>query len=165
MSSLFSCSDWYNSQAQSPAGPLRASSVTHRHHRVIPFIRGAGVISLLTWRDPHSQILSCSFHTAYKLLIPEDGVVKVSMASKLLIIYVHFSLQVAASMGRDTTLLPTSTFLPLILHCLRLFCHITWDSNAFKSTCSLLGKQTKMGSAQNSCKILRKSSKLQYTVK
>lgn len=86
---------------------------------------GAGAISLLTWRDPHSWILSQLSRATYKLLIPEDGVVMVSMASKLQTIYVNFSLQVTASMGRDMPLFPTSTFLLLIPHCLSLFCHVT----------------------------------------
>lgn len=81
-------------------------------------------------RDPHGRILSQLSCAACKLLIPEDGVVKVSMASKLQIIYVNLSLQVAASMGKDMPLFPTSTFLlthptlpQLILsHHLRLGC-------------------------------------------
>lgn len=59
-----------------------------------------------SWLDFISAVLWC------KLLIPEDDIVKVSMASKLQIIYVNFTLQVDASMGWDTSLFPTSKFLP-----------------------------------------------------
>lgn len=89
-------------------------------------------------RDPHNQILSQLSCAGCKLLIPEDGVVRVSVASKLQIIYVNFSLQVAASMGRDMPLFPTSTLLLLILHCLSLFYFITWDLEAIKPVCSFL---------------------------
>lgn len=84
----------------------------HRLCHTISFLNRAGATSLLTQRDPHDWISSQLSYDACKLLIPEDDIVKVSMASKLQIIYVNFTLQVDASMGWDTSLFPTSKFLP-----------------------------------------------------
>lgn len=111
-----------NSHHQLLPGPV--PNLQHRLSHVISFLNRAGATSLLTQRDPHGWISSQLFYAACKLLIPEDVVVKVSMASKLQIIYANFSLQVDASMGWDTSLFPTSKFLSPCPPLLVLPCHL-----------------------------------------